>query len=76
MSRVGRKIITIPKGVKVQIGNGQLLVEGPKGKLQSPVPPGISFKLEGSELQASRGHERVGPTLTRCCRAPRRRRPS
>jgi large subunit ribosomal protein L6 len=57
MSRVGRKVITIPKGVKVQIGNGQLLVEGPKGKLQSPVPAGISFKLEGAELQASRSND-------------------
>jgi large subunit ribosomal protein L6 len=54
MSRVGRKAITIPKGVKVTVGANVLQVEGPKGKLQSPVPPGITFKLEGVELSASR----------------------
>jgi large subunit ribosomal protein L6 len=47
MSRVGRKVIPIPKDVKVQIEKGSLQVQGPKGKLTSPVPPGISFKLEG-----------------------------
>jgi large subunit ribosomal protein L6 len=57
MSRVGRKVITIPKGVKVQVAAGHIQVEGPKGKLQSPIPTGISFKLEGSELQASRSSD-------------------
>jgi large subunit ribosomal protein L6 len=54
MSRVGRKVIDVPKGVKVSIGNGALTVEGPKGKLQTPVPTGISFKLEGTHLSAAR----------------------
>jgi len=57
MSRVGRKVIDIPKGVKVQVSSDQLTVEGPKGKLQSPVPRGISFKLEGASLQASRSND-------------------
>jgi large subunit ribosomal protein L6 len=52
MSRVGRKVIPIPKDVKVQIGAESL--QGPKGKLTTPVPPGISFKLENGELAASR----------------------
>jgi large subunit ribosomal protein L6 len=54
MSRVGRKVIPIPKAVKVQIGAQALQIEGPKGKLTTPVPPGISFKLEDGELAASR----------------------
>jgi len=57
MSRVGRKVIEIPKGVKVQVGSDTLQVEGPKGKLQTPVPMGISFKLEGASLQASRTND-------------------
>jgi large subunit ribosomal protein L6 len=54
MSRVGRKVIPIPKDVKVQIEKSSLQVQGPKGKLTTPVPPGISFKLEDGELTASR----------------------
>ena len=54
MSRVGRKVIPVPKDVKVQIGSDLLQVQGPKGKLTSPVPAGISFKLENGELTASR----------------------
>jgi large subunit ribosomal protein L6 len=57
MSRVGRKVIDIPKGVKVSIGSGALTVEGPKGKLQTPVPAGISFKLEGAALSAARTND-------------------
>ena len=54
MSRVGRKVIPIPKGVQVQVKADRLEVQGPKGKLTSPVPAGITFKLENGELQASR----------------------
>ena len=54
MSRVGRKPIPLPKDVKVSIGKASLDVQGPKGKLSTPVPPGISFKMEEGELVASR----------------------
>ena len=54
MSRVGRKVIPLPKDVKVQISGHELSVQGPKGKLTSPVPPGISFKIENGELTAER----------------------
>lgn len=57
MSRVGRKVIAVPKGVKIQVGSHQLQVEGPKGKLETPVPAGITFKLEGSELSAQRAND-------------------
>ena len=57
MSRVGRKVIDVPKGVKVSIGSGALTVEGPKGKLQTPVPAGITFKLEGASLSAAREND-------------------
>ncbi len=54
MSRIGKKVITVPKGVDVKVGDDVLEVKGPKGVLKSPVPPGISFKLEGDQLQAER----------------------
>jgi large subunit ribosomal protein L6 len=57
MSRVGRKPIQVPAGVKVQVGDQALKVEGPKGKLETPVPPGISFSLAGTELACKRSSD-------------------
>src|SRR5690349_16706805 len=54
MSRVGRKIIEVPKGVKVNIGQSEIEVTGPKGTLKTTVPMGIHFKLDGNQLQAER----------------------
>ena len=34
MSRIGKKVIPIPKGVKVDIQPGVIEVQGPKGKLR------------------------------------------
>ena len=52
MSRIGKKIITVPKGVKVDIRPGAVEVQGPKGKLLQAFPAGIGFSLEGDTLQA------------------------
>ena len=39
MSRIGRKPITIPPGVKVQVDGSVVRAEGPKGRLGQPLPP-------------------------------------
>lgn len=57
MSRVGKKPITIPSGVTVEIKEGQLEVKGPKGKLTTPIPQGITFKQEEGSLVAERQSE-------------------
>jgi large subunit ribosomal protein L6 len=54
MSRVGKKPITLPSGVKVSIGDRCLEVEGKAGKLSAPIPPGISFEVKDGVLTASR----------------------
>jgi large subunit ribosomal protein L6 len=53
MSRVGKKPIPLPAGVKVQIGD-QLTVEGPKGKLTVPVPGGIRIEKNDGALEVKR----------------------
>lgn len=53
MSRVGKKPIPLPKGVKVTIG-GELLVEGPKGKQKVPIPPGVGFRQTDGTLEVTR----------------------
>src|SRR5215475_11460935 len=57
MSRIGRKPVSIPQGVKVQIEGATVRAEGPKGKLMQPVPAGLSAKLEGNQLVISRSGE-------------------
>jgi len=57
MSRVGNKIIPIPAGVKINIGPGSVEVQGPKGKLQSTLPPGIIFEMNDGRLVARRTAE-------------------
>jgi large subunit ribosomal protein L6 len=53
MSRIGKKPIPLPGGVKVEIGE-QLEVTGPKGKLTVPIPPGISFEQAKGVLEVKR----------------------
>lgn len=57
MSRVGKKIIEIPKGVTVNVTDSTIEVQGPKGKLTTPVPAGVSFKLEDGKLTAERASD-------------------
>jgi large subunit ribosomal protein L6 len=52
MSRIGKKPIAIPKGVKVDVKQGAVEVQGPKGKLLQPLPAGIGFEVNGDQLQA------------------------
>jgi large subunit ribosomal protein L6 len=54
MSRIGNKPIPIPKGVKVTIQEGAVLVEGPKGQLTTKLPPGTSAELKDSRLLVKR----------------------
>ncbi len=52
MSRIGKKPITIPKGVTVKMVDGAVEVQGPKGKLRQAFPTGINFELTDGHLQA------------------------
>ena len=54
MSRIGKKPIALPKGVKVKIDDGTIEVSGPKGSLSTPVPEGVSFRMDGANLIAER----------------------
>jgi len=57
MSRVGKKIIAIPKDVKVNITETEVEVQGPKGNLTTPIPAGVTFKIEDSQLTAERRND-------------------
>ena len=53
MSRIGKKIIAIPKGVKIDVQPGAVEVQGPKGKLRQALPDGIGFEVNGDQLHAT-----------------------
>ena len=57
MSRIGKKLITIPKGVTVTVLDSAVEVQGPKGKLRQVVPGGINFELVDGQLVAKRASE-------------------
>jgi large subunit ribosomal protein L6 len=52
MSRIGKKPIPIPKGVTVSIAGDAVEIQGPKGKLRQPCPPGITFEVKDGQLLA------------------------
>src|ERR1051325_10742880 len=56
MSRIGKKPIPLPGGVKVQIGD-QLKVTGPKGTLSVPIPAGITISQAEGKLEIQRSSD-------------------
>ena len=57
MSRIGRKPIPLPKGVAVKIEGNAVAVEGPKGKLDTRLPPGIRMEQQDGNLVAIREND-------------------
>lgn len=57
MSRIGNKIISVPSGVKVQLKEGAVEVQGPKGKMAVRVPRGIQFEQKDGALVAKRQND-------------------
>src|SRR3954469_11008370 len=56
MSRIGKKPIPLPSGVKIKVGE-QLEVTGPKGTLRVPIPEGISFEQVEGRLEVKRASD-------------------
>lgn len=57
MSRVGKKPIAIPDGVKVTIHPDRIEFEGKLGKLASPLYSGIQASLDGGKLVFIRAND-------------------
>src|SRR5579884_3715122 len=54
MSRIGKKPIAIPQGVKVAITGNVVSVQGPKGKLDTRLPEGVTVQQQDGHLVALR----------------------
>ena len=57
MSRIGKIPVKVPGGIKITFQNEEMIVEGPKGKLQQKYHPVIEFKTEGDVIVVSRKNE-------------------
>ena len=54
MSRIGKKPIPVPQGVKVALEGATVKAEGPKGKLSQSIPSGVSVSMESNVLTVAR----------------------
>ena len=68
MSRIGRKVLPLPKGVTLSQKPGLVSVKGPKGELSKAVPAGVNPRVG----VAKRRHS----TPMRCTRIRSRGQPS
>lgn len=57
MSRIGKKLITLPKGVTATQKDGTIVVKGPKGTLQTSLPEGITANISAEEITFVRENE-------------------
>src|SRR6266545_745055 len=57
MSRIGRKPIVIPEGVKVAIDGQTVRAQGPKGNLAQEVPASLSVAVQDNQVVVSRGSD-------------------
>ncbi len=57
MSRIGRKPIPVPAGVKVRIAEGVVTAEGPKGRVSQALVAGIGVEANDNQLQVTRADD-------------------
>ena len=58
MSRIGRKVIVVPAGVDVTLGdNNFVTVKGPKGTLTQQLSAAMTITREGNDITVSRPND-------------------
>ena len=50
MSRIGKKIRTLPAGVSAEVKGGEIIIKGPKGELRQRLHPRVTVVVNGSEV--------------------------
>ena len=54
MSKIGKKPVSLPSGVTVEVSGGKILVKGPKGELERNIPRKISAEVSDGIVTISR----------------------
>jgi large subunit ribosomal protein L6 len=60
MSRIGKKIVTIPKGVEIKVDGEKLVVKGPKGTLSEKIHPAVKIEIKDGVLTVVKVREEKG----------------
>jgi len=58
MSRIGKKLIPLPAGVKYTVQGNMVLVEGPKGKVSALIADGITLETVDGVLHVNRENDK------------------
>ncbi len=59
MSRIGKMPVTLPKGVTVTVNGAEAVVAGAKGKINCPIPKGISLDIQADSITFLRADEQT-----------------
>ena len=59
MSRIGKKPVSIPKGVTITVKDSVVTVKGPKGELSQPIDRDITVEITETELTVVRPTEQI-----------------
>ena len=59
MSRIGKKPVSIPKGVTITVKDSVVTVKGPKGELSQQIDRDITIEITENELIVSRPTEQI-----------------
>ncbi|HWG50347.1 MAG TPA: 50S ribosomal protein L6 [Candidatus Acidoferrales bacterium] len=54
MSRIGKKPIPLPQGVKFEVKGNTVVVQGPKGQVQTHLPAGVKLQQQDGHIQVTR----------------------
>jgi large subunit ribosomal protein L6 len=57
MSRIGRKPVTVPKGVTLQLEGNRVAVKGPRGELRRTLHPDMQIALDKDQFTVTRPSE-------------------
>jgi large subunit ribosomal protein L6 len=57
MSRIGKLPVRIPDKVKVQLSDGLVRIEGPKGRLEHRLPAGLRLEVASDNVQVFREND-------------------
>lgn len=63
MSRIGKMPVAVPSGVTVQVADGQVSVQGPKGSLSESLVDRVTVEVQGDAVVVTRDND------SRQCRA-------
>lgn len=61
MSRIGNKLIPLPQGVKFEVKGNTVVVQGPKGQVETHLPSGVKLQQANGNIQVTRENDERAP---------------